>query len=61
MNNDIEKYRDIIYLPHHVSKTRPHLSMRERAAQFAPFSALTGYSEAIKETAEEHIREINEN
>ncbi len=44
------KYRDIINLPHHVSKTRPQMPMSDRAAQFAPFAALTGYDEAIKET-----------
>ena len=43
-------YEDIIHLPHHVSATRPQMSMSDRAAQFAPFAALTGYDEAIKET-----------
>lgn len=37
-------------LPHHQSKTRPHISISDRAAQFAPFAALTGYGEAIRET-----------
>ena len=46
----MEKYREIIDLPHHVSKTRPQMSMSDRAAQFAPFAALTGYDSAIKET-----------
>ena len=44
------KYDDIIYLSHHVSKTRPQMSIHDRAAQFAPFAALTGHSAAIKET-----------
>lgn len=44
------KYEDIINLPHHVSKTRPQMPMLDRAAQFAPFAALTGYDSAIKET-----------
>ena len=43
-------YEDIIHLPHHVSATRPQMSMSDRAAQFSPFAALTGYDEAIKET-----------
>ena len=43
-------YEDIINLPHHVSKTRPQMPMSDRAAQFAPFAALTGYESAIKET-----------
>lgn len=46
MNN----YDDIINLPHHVSATRPQMSMIDRAAQFSPFAALTGYDAAIKET-----------
>ena len=45
-----EKYEDIINLPHHVSKTRPQMSMLERAAQFSPFAALNGYDDAVKET-----------
>ena len=43
-------YDDIINLPHHVSSTRPQMSMIDRAAQFSPFAALTGYDAAIKET-----------
>lgn len=45
-----EQYKDIIALPHHVSGTRPQMPMSDRAAQFAPFAALTGYDSAIKET-----------
>ena len=44
------KYDKIMGLPHHVSKTRPQMPMSDRAAQFAPFAALTGYDSAIKET-----------
>ena len=44
-------YEDILYLPHHQSKDRPHMSLHDRAAQFAPFAALSGYEEAIEETA----------
>lgn len=44
-------YDDIINLPHHVSPTRPRMSMIDRAAQFSPFSALTGHDSAVKETA----------
>ena len=42
-------YEDIINRPHHVSKARPQMSELERAAQFAPFAALTGYDDAITE------------
>ena len=45
------KYDDIINLPHHVSKEHPQMSMYMRAAQFAPFAALTGHDSAIEETA----------
>ena len=45
------EYDDIINLPHHVSADRPHMPMIDRAAQFAPFAALTGYDAAIVETA----------
>ena len=46
-----DKHVHIIHLPHHVSKFRPQMTMNQRAAQFAPFSALTGHSAAISETA----------
>ena len=45
------KYDDIIGLPHHVSATHPHMPMIDRAAQFMPFRALTGYEDAVHETA----------
>lgn len=45
------KYDDIINLPHHVSSKRPQMSMQDRAAQFSPFAALTGYDGEIKEAA----------
>ena len=44
-------YDDIIHLPHHVSQNHPQMSLRDRAAQFAPFAALTGYEAAVGETA----------
>ena len=47
------EYDDIINLPHHVSKRHPQMSMWNRAAQFAPFAALTGYEDAIKDTSHE--------
>ncbi len=55
----IADYQDIIRLPHHVSPNRTHLTMQERAAQFSPFAALSGYDDAVKETArltEEQIK-----
>lgn len=50
-DNNIHRYDDIINLPHHVSTRHPHMSLYDRAAQFSPFSALTGHEAAIKETA----------
>ena len=46
------KYDEIIDMPHHVSATRRHMTMTERAAQFAPFAALTGPDKQVEETAE---------
>ena len=45
-----EDYSDIINLPHHVSRNHPPMPMMNRAAQFAPFAALTGYEAVIQET-----------
>ena len=56
------QYDDIINLPHHVSPTRPQMPMSDRAAQFSPFAALTGYEDVISETARltEKKAELNE-
>ena len=54
MTND---YNDIINLPHYEPKHHPRMSMWNRAAQFAPFAALTGYEDAIKQSVKEN--EIN--
>ena len=50
-NPDQNPYGDIINLPHHVSSTRPRMPMADRAAQFSSFRALSGYGDAVKETA----------
>ena len=44
-------YEDMLYMPHQTSKTHPRMSMEKRAAQFAPFAALTGHADAVEETA----------
>ena len=44
------QYDDIIHLPHYRSKRRSHMSLQDRAAQFSPFAALTGFDSAIEET-----------
>ena len=56
------QYDDIIDLPHYVSKRHPQMSMADRAAQFSPFAALTGYDAAIVETARQtdQKRELSE-
>ena len=43
-------YADILTLPHHKAANRPHMSMHDRAAQFSPFAALTGFDGVIAET-----------
>ena len=55
MNYD-HKYDDIINLKHHISNKHPQMSIYARSSQFAPFAALTGYEDLVKETA----RETNE-
>ncbi|MDD6661869.1 MAG: hypothetical protein PUE72_09175 [Lachnospiraceae bacterium] len=45
------EYDDIIDLPHHTSKTHPRMTLYDRAAQFSPFAALSGYEAAVDETA----------
>lgn len=45
------KYNDIIDLPHPTSERHPRMPMANRAAQFSPFAALTGYEDAVQETA----------
>lgn len=64
------EYDDIIHLPHHVSSKRPQMPMSDRAAQFSPFAALTGYDDTIQETGrlteqkieldDEALQELNE-
>lgn len=48
---DAHRYDDIIGLPHPVSQKHPQMPLRDRAAQFSPFAALTGYEDAVDETA----------
>lgn len=57
MSEDL--YDDIINLPHHQSATRPHMSLHDRAAQFAPFAALNGHAAVISHTKEQHIEDVN--
>ena len=47
---DEHRYDDMLDMPHHVSSTRPRMPVIDRAAQFSPFAALTGYDSAIEET-----------
>ena len=56
-------YEDIINLPHHVSERHPQMPMAERAAQFSPFAALTGFGAVIRETERQtdQMREMTEN
>ena len=56
----MDNYDDIINLPHHVSKRHPQMSMWNRAAQFAPFAALTGYEESIRDAEKENEKLFEE-
>lgn len=55
-------YADMIDLPHHQSEKRPHMSLYDRAAQFSPFAALTGYDDMVREEARltDDMRELSE-
>lgn len=51
----IDQYEDIIHLPHHVSEKHPQMTLQDRAAQFAPFAALTGHGDVIREAEFRHV------
>lgn len=51
MPADSHSYDDILFLPHHRSQKHPPMSIANRAAQFSPFAALTGYEDIVAETA----------
>lgn len=51
INRAYNNYNDIINFSHPVSKKHPQMNLEIRAAQFAPFSALTGYEDQVRETA----------
>ena len=57
MRRKIEEYKDIINLPHHISKKHPQMSLEARAAQFGAFAALTGYENEIEKMAKISIEE----
>lgn len=61
-DTDNRKYEDILHLAHPRSASRPHMSAHDRAAQFSPFAALSGYEEAVEETGRltEEKRELPE-
>ena len=55
---DLHQYDDIIHLPHPVSKKHPQMPAIDRAAQFSPFAALTGYEQVLEETKEASIYRV---
>lgn len=59
---DFSKYEDMLYLKRPVSRNHPPMDLKDRAAQFSPFAALTGYGDAVKETERqtEQRRELDE-
>lgn len=64
-----KEYQAILGMEHHVSRTRKQMSIENRAAQFAPFAALTGYGDSIaeasrytdqrREMTEDELEELN--
>lgn len=58
MNDSEKNYGDMLYMPHPTSINHPRMAPEKRAAQFAPFSALTGYEESIEKTARQYEEEI---
>lgn len=59
-NRGEQTYEDILYLPHPVSSRHPQMPPEDRAAQFAPFAALTGHSAAIEQKAREVAQSYEE-
>ena len=55
-----KRYEKILEMPHHTSATRKPMSLYNRAAQFSPFAALTGYEDIISDTAERQIQSFLE-
>jgi hypothetical protein len=53
------KYEDMVYMPHHVSLRHPRMSRRNRAAQFAPFAAVTGHESSVREASRITEEKIN--
>ena len=51
-----KRYEKILEMPHHTSATRKPMPLYNRAAQFSPFAALTGYEDIISDTAERQTR-----
>ncbi len=54
----VRRYADIIGLEHPVSRKHPQMQMADRAAQFSPFAALTGYGDLIDHTADEYMEQV---
>ncbi len=58
LGDDVKKYADIMYLPHKQSSWRPKMSNRDRAAQFSPFAALSGFDDAVKASDEDKTEAV---
>lgn len=56
----MNRYSDIINLSHHKSRNHPPMSRQNRAAQFSPFAALTGYEESLENAAREKEKEFEQ-
>ena len=58
MDEDIKKYERILDMDHHSSQTRPRMSVGDRAAQFSPFAALSGFADEIEAAKQMAIDEV---
>ena len=59
IKKDIEEFADIINMPRPEPKNHPRMPRQKRAAQFAPFAALTGYEEVVRKTAKQHEDKVD--
>lgn len=55
-----KNYDDMLDMEHHVSKNHPQMPLEKRAAQFTPFSALTGYEESLMKTKDNYEKNVLE-
>ena len=58
MKQDPHRYDDMLDMPHHQSRVHPHMSASNRAAQFSPFAALTGYEAVVSDISDDQFHAV---